>query len=239
MQLTGLAPANTALPVPAPLRAQLDAAVAGGREEAAGWARIHPTGSTNRFRGDALERLAPPPTGDAADADLQAVRDAKAMRTSDGIERAKQLAARAGWETWESVIAEIGRTEGRDQAEHAARLVQLAAARTDEISGQAKRSWNRRRPYELDPSIAPVVTKPHGNAGYPSGHTSGAYAAALVLAELVPAKADLLLDVAAQVAWSRVYGGVHFPSDVLAGARIASAVASDVLRRDAAGLPPR
>lgn len=239
MQIAAGRPTQAALQVPAALRAELDAAVDAGREEAAGWARIHPTGSTNRFRGDALQRLAPPPTGDAAAVDLQAVRDAARSRTDGGNARANDLARRAGWDAWEAVIEDIGRAEGPEQAARAARLVSLAASRTDEITAAAKRSTDRQRPFQVDPSITTVIGRPHGNASYPSGHASGAYAAGLVLAALVPERAAELVDLAAEVAWSRVYGGVHFPSDVIAGARVAASVVSDVLRREQAGLPPR
>jgi hypothetical protein len=34
-----------------------------------------------------------------------------------------------------------------------------------------------------------------------------------------------------QVAWSRVYGGVHYVSDVLLGARLGTRMATDALRR--------
>lgn len=227
------------LQVPAPFAAALDAAVAAGRTEAEGWARVHPTGSTGRFGRDALARLDQPPTGEPAAADLQAVRDAVATRTGAGDERAIHLSRRAGWDEWEQVIREIGDAQGPAQARRAARLVQLAAARTDELTSEAKRAFGRRRPYEVDASIETIVPQPHGNAGYPSGHTSGAYAAALALAAVIPERRDELLALAAEAGWARVYGGVHFPTDVLVGARLASAVVTDVLRREAAGLPDR
>lgn len=239
MHITTPVRTQSTLIVPAPLASSLAAAVTAGREEAEDWARIHPTGRTSRFERDAIQRIGAPPSGSDAAADLAMVQEASRERTADGNARAIELAKRAGWDTWESVIADIGRTQGVDQAKHAAKLVQLAASRTDAISDQGKRDWRRPRPYELDPSIAPIVAKPNGNPSYPSGHASGAYAAALVLAALVPERAAEIVGLAAEVAYSRVYGGVHFPSDVITGARIASAVVTDVLRRDAAGLPPR
>jgi acid phosphatase (class A) len=239
VQIAPAVRSSQALVVPADLRARLDAAVEEGRDEAAGWARIHPTGSTRRFRDDALKRLDGPPEGDDAERDLQAVRDAADDRTPDGIRVAQALAKRAAWEAWESLIDEVGRLQGPAQAHRAAQLVQIAADRTNEVNDAAKREHERKRPYEVDRSIEVVVPRPDGNPSFPSGHTSGAYAAALVLATFLPKRRDEILDLAAQVAWSRIYGGVHFPSDVLAGARIASEVVADVLRRDAAGLPPR
>lgn len=225
--------------VPVWMRTQLDAAVAAGREEAAGWARVHPTGSTKRFRGDALERLAPPPSGDAAATDLQLVRDAAAGRTTSGTARAVELARRAGWDVWEGVIADIRVHHGPAQAHRAQVLLRAATDRTHDITSAGKDAFARLRPYQVDATITPVVTRPDGNPGYPSGHASGAYAPALLLSAFLPARTAEFMDLAAEVAWSRVYGGVHFPSDVVAGARIAGAVVADVLRRDAVGLEQR
>ena len=62
--------------------------------------------------------------------------------------------------------------------------------------------------------------------GFPSMHASGsfAFAMSLVFARLRwPALA--LLGVALLVAWSRVFLGLHFPSDVLAGALLGGMVA--------------
>jgi acid phosphatase (class A) len=227
------------LTIPEALASSLAGAVNAGRDDAEGWARIHPTGSTSRFERDAIGRIGAPPTGAEAEVDLDAVRDAARTRTADGNARAVELAKRAGWDTWEAVIADIGRVQGPDQARRAAHLVQLATSRTDAISDQGKRDWARARPYQIDPSIDPIVARPGTNPSYPSGHASGAYAAGLILAALVPERAAELVDLAAEVAYSRVYGGVHFPSDVIAGARFASAVVTDVLRREAAGLPQR
>lgn len=224
---------GTALKVPTSLAAELRDAVAAGQDEAAGWARIHPSGSTTRFDRDTLGSIATPPTGEQQRAELEELHAIAAARSAQGTERAMQLDRRAGWETWEATIDLIGRTHGADQARRAAELVRVAAARVDKVSGDAKRQFDRPRPFQLDPSLTTAVSRPHGNASHPSGHASGAYAAAIVLASFVPERADELLDLAAEVAFSRLYGGVHFRSDVVVGARIAARITADVLRRDA------
>lgn len=229
---TGTGPLPATLDVPGALAAALQAAVATGREEAAGWARIHPTGSTNRFDRDAVANAGTPPAGDAARADLDAVRAAKLARTPDAVEAAVWHQQFGGWDLWANVIDELRSSHGVEQARRAERLVNLAQARTDAVTATVKEQFDRKRPYEVDPTIDPVVHRPDGNASFPSGHSSGAFAAAIVLAALVPERAAELMSLASQVAYSRVLGGVHFPSDVAAGARIASRIASDVLRRD-------
>jgi undecaprenyl-diphosphatase len=53
---------------------------------------------------------------------------------------------------------------------------------------------------------------------FPSGHATVAFACATVLALAVPRLRVPLFVLAALIAFSRVYVGVHYPFDVLAGA---------------------
>lgn len=61
---------------------------------------------------------------------------------------------------------------------------------------------------------------------FPSGHASGAFASAVVIALLVPRLRAPALILATLVALSRVYLGVHFPLDVTVGALLGAAVAA-------------
>ena len=53
---------------------------------------------------------------------------------------------------------------------------------------------------------------------FPSGHATVSFACATVLALAVPRLRWPLFTLAALIAFSRVYVGVHYPGDVLAGA---------------------
>jgi acid phosphatase (class A) len=99
---------------------------------------------------------------------------------------------------------------------------------TDAVAFEAKRFWNRPRPYDLDPRIKPAIDK-HPSAAYPSGHSSRAYSWAIVMGELFPQRKDALLARAAQVAQDRVIGGVHYPSDITAGRKVGTEVARKIL----------
>jgi undecaprenyl-diphosphatase len=73
-----------------------------------------------------------------------------------------------------------------------------------------------------------------GSSSLPSGHATTAFAGAGVLAYLWRRWWPAFLVAAALVAYSRLYVGVHYPTDVLAGAAIGAAAAlvgASVVRR--------
>jgi membrane-associated phospholipid phosphatase len=67
------------------------------------------------------------------------------------------------------------------------------------------------------------------NSSFPSGHAAMSAAAAVVLVVLVPRVWPLVVAVALGVGWSRLYVGVHYPLDVLAGAALGALVATALL----------
>lgn len=70
----------------------------------------------------------------------------------------------------------------------------------------------------------PCFPAPYALASFPSGHATTAFALAAVLALWYPRGTVAWLALAAVVGWSRIALGSHFPSDVLAGAVLGTAV---------------
>jgi undecaprenyl-diphosphatase len=67
------------------------------------------------------------------------------------------------------------------------------------------------------PTVPALVAEPHSHS-FPSGHAASSFACAVVLAAYVPRWRVAFYVLAALIAFSRAYVGVHYPLDVLAGA---------------------
>lgn len=97
------------------------------------------------------------------------------------------------------------------------------------ISSRGKEIWRRPRPPLLDPRIHAAIELP-ASGSYPSGHATQAFLCAGLLAEIFPEHREALRRRAELVAWSRVVGGVHYPSDIVAGRMLGDRLAQEFLR---------
>jgi undecaprenyl-diphosphatase len=93
----------------------------------------------------------------------------------------------------------------------------------DLIALGLKAATDRARPFETIPQADPLLRATIGQS-LPSGHAATSFAGAVVLSYLLPRSAPYVFLLAAAIAFSRIYVGVHYPTDVLAGAALGAAV---------------
>jgi undecaprenyl-diphosphatase len=87
-----------------------------------------------------------------------------------------------------------------------------------------KHGLKRMRPCFSIPGIRNLVALPDVFS-FPSGHTAGAFLMAFLIGSGYPPLAVPVFSLAALIGFSRIYNGVHYPSDVLAGAVLGLACA--------------
>jgi membrane-associated phospholipid phosphatase len=107
------------------------------------------------------------------------------------------------------------------------RRATAAIAGTYALNTAIKFSVRRPRPSLAD---LPPLTSTPSELSFPSAHTATSVAATLLYAKLGIPK-GLLRTLTAGLAYSRLYLGVHYPSDVLAGALLGTAVACGAMER--------
>ncbi|WLD59494.1 phosphatase PAP2 family protein [Salinispirillum sp. LH 10-3-1] len=87
-----------------------------------------------------------------------------------------------------------------------------------------KKGFKRNRPQEALVDFRSFI-RPSDQFSFPSGHTSCAFLFATFMATLFPQFTVVWFIWASSIAFSRVFLGVHFPTDTMVGAVMGSATA--------------
>lgn len=102
------------------------------------------------------------------------------------------------------------------------------AQQTEGVIHYFKGMYNRPRPYQvcehLGVDLAKLTKKPCSSASYPSGHACQSFLFAYIVGDLNYRHAKKALQLAHKISLSRVVAGVHFPSDVAAGKKLAQLI---------------
>jgi undecaprenyl-diphosphatase len=128
------------------------------------------------------------------------------------------------WYALLGALAFFGGTEGRDIAAHMA----LAGLVNLSLYYFLKRRIGRPRPFVQCSDIR-ACARALDRFSFPSGHVLHALTFTIILTHHYPPAAFALVPVTLLIALSRVTLGLHYPSDVAAGAGIGAVVASLVL----------
>jgi acid phosphatase (class A) len=97
------------------------------------------------------------------------------------------------------------------------KLLETSLVTTDQMRVAPKAYYHRLRPFEMyDEHLLSPETEEElrGEGSYPSGHTARGWLAALLLAEINPARADTIFARGWMYGESRVIEGAHWQSDV-------------------------
>ena len=88
-----------------------------------------------------------------------------------------------------------------------------------------KRRYPRLRPYLVLPE-AKACKNPLSDHSFPSGHTTAIFSVVMPFVFAAPIMGLVLIPLAALVGFSRMYLGLHYPSDVAAGCAIGISTAA-------------
>ena len=132
-----------------------------------------------------------------------------------------KAASRLGdWPLW--VITGIALlATGEQRCRWTALAAALAVGMSVLLFTGVKNLVGRPRPFESCQGLTSLVPAPD-KFSFPSGHTMTAFAVCAVLAEGVPLLGIPFLVMAVTIGCSRVFLGMHYPTDVLVGALLGS-----------------
>lgn len=160
----------------------------------------------------------PKPDSDEGKADLAIVLWHQRTRTVAEVQRALSE-VNLGLGTY---AAASGRPLDPVRFPLTAALLDKAGKDLRPITDAVKSHHLRPRPFVADARVQPVIER-EGSPSYPSGHATRGLLSALVLAAMAPDRREALLAQGRLVGVGRVIGGVHYPSDIEAGQRLALA----------------
>jgi acid phosphatase (class A) len=177
-----------------------------------------------------LVDLVPAPPRDdsiAGRADLATLIQVQADRTPEQIKRAERVANQTVTSFAQPVLGEW--FVPKNFPKTVALFAQITKQSQTIVDDQVKKRWNRTRPYIQWPEVKPVVGRPD-NTSYPSGHSAAAALWGTILAAAFPEKAEQFKAQIREVTWCRVLGGVHYPTDTVAGEMLGTAIAEAMLK---------
>ena len=169
---------------------------------------------------DLIKCLPPPPAFNSPEFSYYVIRYqwGKTQRL-DSVRAA--IARRDAVWTYEALLAEFnipfGLNISKTETPEIWKLLETSLATTDQMRVAPKAYYHRLRPFEMyEEHLLSTETEAElsGEGSYPSGHTMRGWLAALLLAEINPARADTLFARGWMYSDSRVIEGAHWQSDI-------------------------
>lgn len=139
-----------------------------------------------------------------------------------------------GYHWWHAHVGEQLTLHGLDtnppRAARAYALQSIAQYDTMVACWDGKYAYWAIRPFQLDPEVKTLFPTPN-HPSYPAAHSCQSGANALILSYLFPSEASWLTALGDQAGESRIWAGIHYRSDVVAGYELARKVVGAVIER--------
>ena len=177
--------------------------------------------------------LLPPPPKDDAPAAVEGraeLHRVAAVRTAERLEQAKHDDE---VEDVRSIADVFGPAFSLERFPATARLFADLRNEDSLAAKQAKVFFKRERPFLNDKALDVCDDGHDRQNSYPSGHATMGYAAAAVLANLMPGNAQVILARASDYAESRLYCGVHYRADIEAGQVLGNVLVQKLMTKPA------
>ncbi|HLV25389.1 MAG TPA: phosphatase PAP2 family protein [Gemmatimonadales bacterium] len=188
--------------------------------------------------GAQFRSIQPPQFASAAFlAELAEIRTLSDSRTPEQLASALQWNYPNGTYTpvgyWNDLAAQYIEESGLNEREATHVFALMGATGFDALIGcwEAKYHFWYIRPWQADNGITLPIGAPN-HPSYPSGHSCVSQAMADVLADFFPSKAAELGAQVTDAGLSRMYGGIHFRSDITAGEQLGRLTAQHALGID-------
>ena len=181
---------------------------------------------------DAARFLPPPPAQDSVrtQEELEELRHLAAVTSAERKAAATRDSQDETPDIFNSVIGFDIATRPQTK-----KLLQIVVDEEEPDTKAAKAFFHRLRPYAADTSLSTCETKRPGKPAnsYPSGHSTLGFAMGVVLAQVMPDKAQDILARSKEYAENRLICGVHYRSDITAGQQFGTVLALRLMEKPA------
>lgn len=170
----------------------------------------------------------PPPAVSDVKAEARQMKQALRLLDEKSMAEIRYWNAGAPAYRWNQILPGLVAQKQDVQLRMPGAWMNLAVYNATVLAWKEKLRYKRKRPFEVDPSLKPVVPAPPTYA-YPCEHSVTAAAAATVLAYFFPAKKDSILAMARAASQSRVNAGLQFADDAKAGWQLGEEVGRQIV----------
>jgi acid phosphatase (class A) len=179
----------------------------------------------------ALVRQIPPPPAPGSPEDLADLKTETDIQETRTPERSHQAVVDAG-NAAELIMKDVDPAITPDADPSFFQFTKRLQKQAAEVDVEAKQRWKRPRPFVGHPDVIhPLFTA--DDFSYPSGHSTVAMCDAVILGQIFPEKAAIILQDAERIAESRVVAGVHYETDIEQGKTLGRLVANELLTKPA------